>query len=881
MTFLSQVRKAALERPSLQLFRDYLSVAKNEGTTQDILTYIEDVKQLITKSVTATAPSTATTQSDLTEYMLLQKRALLIAAPQHFDSYLQYVEWDREPKRSFYLPRRKQLLPIVNALQDLADDKLDLLCVSQAPGTGKLVENDTKVFTRQGWKKHGDLVVGDEVVGLDGKYKKVLHVFPKDMADYEVTFTNGEVIRCHGNHEWVVYDRHRPDWKHPIIKTTKQMASVKLDTGTPGKRGHRYFYQLPLAMPVEGDVLDLPVDPYVLGMWLGDGTTTKPAITIGNRDRVLVYEMAKRGYHIRHIYEQIGCKRYEFYKLGDDLHKLGLCNYHHTIPKFIPEMYLRASIQQRLALLAGLIDTDGTKDRATRYTYSTTSENLRDSVCQLISSFGWRYSMSLEHPKMSSSGILGRKVVYIISFTPDLKIPCRVPRKKIHVGGLQRRVSISSIKPIEPREGNCIQVEGGIYRVGETMIPTHNSTMAIFYMTWLAGRNPDAPILGASHSNAFIRGVYDECLRILDAHGEYLWHDVFPTQSVSSTNAKDCRIDIGRRKRFETLEFTSIGTGNAGLYRAVQLLYCDDLVSGLEVALSKERLDKLWEVYTTDLRQRKMSKCKELHIATRWSVHDVIGRLEERYHNDPRARFIVIPALNEADESNFDYLYGVGFTTEAYHQQREIMDDVSWKALYMNQPVEREGLLYPEDELQRFFDLPDTPPDAILAACDTKDRGSDYCVMPIVYQYGRNYYVADIVCSDAAPEVVDELLIQALLQHKVQMARFESNSAGGRVAKTVQEAVKKRGGITKITTKYTVKNKETKILMASPFVKERFFFLDPSKQSRTYQAAMRMITSYTLAGRNKHDDTVDALAQLAEFVQSFDVSHLEVIQRPW
>ena len=206
------------------------------------------------------------------------------------------------------------------------------------------------------------------------------------------------------------------------------------------------------------------------------------------------------------------------------------------------------------------------------------------------------------------------------------------------------------------------------------------STLAIFFLTWLAGKRPNEPKLTGSHSNAFIRGVYDECLRILETNGEYLWHDVFPMVNVSSTNAKDCRIDVDKRQRFETLEFTSIGTGNAGLYRASDLLYCDDLVSGIEVALSKERLDKLWETYTTDLRQRKIGNhCKELHIATRWSVHDVIGRLESQYGNSDRAKFIVIPAMNKDDESNFDYDYGVGFTTEFYREQRDIMDDASWK----------------------------------------------------------------------------------------------------------------------------------------------------------------------------------------------------------
>ena len=410
------------------------------------------------------------------------------------------------------------------------------------------------------------------------------------------------------------------------------------------------------------------------------------------------------------------------------------------------------------------------------------------------------------------------------------------------------------------------------------------TTLAIFYLTWLAGRFPDEPMLTGSHSNSFVRGVYDECLRILDPNGEYLWKDVFPGISVSNTNAKDCRIDVGKRKRFETLEFTSIGTGNAGLYRASRLLYCDDLVSGIEVALSKERLDKLWETYTTDLRQRKIGDhCKELHIATRWSVHDVIGRLETDYGDSDRAKFIVIPALDENDESNFDYAYGVGFNTKFYHEQREIMEDASWRALYMNQPIEREGLLYAEDELRRYFELPDGEPDAILSVCDTKDRGKDYCAMPIVYQYGNDYYVEKIICDNSNPEVVETRLVMELMAHKVHFSRFESNSAGGRVAQKVQEQIKAKGGRTKITTKYTTSNKETKIMVNSPFIKEHCLFKDDSVigSDKEYRKAMQFLCSYTMSGKNKFDDIPDAFAQLSEFIQSLVGNKIEVFQRPF
>lgn len=410
------------------------------------------------------------------------------------------------------------------------------------------------------------------------------------------------------------------------------------------------------------------------------------------------------------------------------------------------------------------------------------------------------------------------------------------------------------------------------------------TTLAIFYLTWLGGKRPNDPKLTGSHSNSFVRGVYDECLRILDPNGDYLWSDVFPGISVSNTNAKDCRIDIDKRQRFETLEFTSIGTGNAGLYRAADLLYCDDLVSGIEVALSKERLDKLWETYTTDLRQRKIGNvCKELHIATRWSVHDVIGRLEREYIDSDRAKFIVIPALDDNDESNFDYAYGVGFSTKFYHEQRNIMDEASWKALYMNEPIEREGLVYSQDELRRYFELPSDSPDAIIGICDTKDKGTDYAFLPVAYVFGQDYYIDDCVCDNGLPNIVDARLTEILVRDKVKSCRFESNSAGRRVAEKIQEDVKKKGGITHITTKFTTANKETKIIVNSAWVKEHCLFKDSSLYTRKsdYGKMMDMLCSYTVAGKNKHDDVPDGMAMLAEYAQSLSGQKVEVFKRPF
>ena len=447
-----------------------------------------------------------------------------------------------------------------------------------------------------------------------------------------------------------------------------------------------------------------------------------------------------------------------------------------------------------------------------------------------------------------------------------------------------------------PRRKQLLQVVKALQRLADdeldllavSMPPgTGKSTLAIFFLTWLAGRNPEKPILGGSHSNAFLRGVYDECLRIMDAQGDYLWHDVFPKVQIIKTNAQDMMIDLGedkrKGKRFATLEVSSIGSGNAGKVRAENLLYCDDLVSDIQQAMSKDRLDTLWTQYSTDLRQRKIGNAKELHIATRWSLVDIIGRLEALYDGNDRAEFIVMPALDENDESNFDYGNSAGFTTQFYHEQRDAMGDASWRALYMNQPIEREGQLYNEDELRRYFELPDRTPDAILFVCDTKDKGTDYCVMPICYQYGNDFYCEDVVCDNSNPEVVEARLVSKLLQHKAQMGQFESNSAGGKVAEKVQKEVKEAGGIAKITTKYTTSNKETRIIVNSPFIKDRVLFKDNSiiKKDKEYRRMLNFLCSYTMAGKNRNDDVPDAWSLFAEYVQQLEGTKVEVFRRPF
>jgi len=455
----------------------------------------------------------------------------------------------------------------------------------------------------------------------------------------------------------------------------------------------------------------------------------------------------------------------------------------------------------------------------------------------------------------------------------------REPRKQFYMPRRKQLLPIAeALQDLE---------DGKLYLLGISQPPgTGKTTLAEFFLAWTSGKHPELANLVGSHSNTFLDGMYGEMLRIFDKNGDYRWTDVFPGLRVISTRARERMIDIGasrkQAKRFATVEFGSIGAQLAGRLRAQNLLYCDDLVDSIETAMSMDRLDKLWQAYYTDLRQRKIGdRCKELHICTRWSVHDIVGRLEREYEGDPRVRFLAFPALNEDDESNFDYPFGLGYTTADLRKQRELMDTPSWNALFQNQPIEREGQLYEESELRRFFELPDIEPDNIIAFCDTKEQGKDFCVMPIVYQYGRDYYIDKFICDNGKVEVLEERVARALVDNNVKNCRIESNRGGTLFAQNVQSRLKELGGTTNITTKWTQTNKETRIQANSGTAKSILLFKDPSlyPKDKEYRLAMTQLCSYSMMGKNKHDDVPDALAMLVDYLREQNFVKVSIMKR--
>lgn len=397
------------------------------------------------------------------------------------------------------------------------------------------------------------------------------------------------------------------------------------------------------------------------------------------------------------------------------------------------------------------------------------------------------------------------------------------------------------------------------------------STAGIFFLTGCMGWWPEMPNLASAHSGTLTRSFFDGVSQILCDTHEYTWHEIFPDVKFdkrSYMNSKDQTVNVGKPKRFKTLTCRAINASLTGATRCEKILYADDLCSGIEEALSKERMDKLWQTYNTDLKTRKKDDAKEIHIQTRWSVNDVVGRLQKEHEDDPRARFISIPALDAKGESNFNYDHRVGFSTKYFQDMRNSMDDVSWRCLYMNQPIEREGLLYHGDEIRRYLTLPHDPPEAILSIADTKNKGSDFFVQPVFLKYGEDYYMTDTICDDNSDYAVQyERSVQTVISNKVEVLRVESNNGGSRVAFEIAERLRKASYYCNITENYTTKNKETKIIVWAQWVKQHVLFKDKSLYlpRSDYGRFMGMLLSYTVAGKNAHDDAPDALAMFAEW----------------
>lgn len=401
---------------------------------------------------------------------------------------------------------------------------------------------------------------------------------------------------------------------------------------------------------------------------------------------------------------------------------------------------------------------------------------------------------------------------------------------------------------------------------------TQKTTLEKFFCSWIIGKYPKDYSLFFSHNSDITEKYYKGVLDITTDNLEYTWSEIFPDVKLQSTNAKLQEINFGKYKPYSSIQCSSIGSKNAGKVRTNRYLYCDDLIGTIEEALNPTILDKIWRIYGVDLKQRKLNQqVKEVIIMTRWSTKDVVGRIIELYGSSDRTKIISVEDIDPVTgESNFDYEYN-GMTVEFFNDQALTMDDISYRCLYKQQPIEREGLLFPEGKVMRYDDeeikkLRENPPEIITGQCDTKGKGTDFFVLPCFEKYGDYYYCTDCVCDNSPDyELQYENSANLIVDNEMQDCVFESNAGGDRVSEEVQKRVEEKGWICNIRPMATETNKEARIFQCSNWILQHVKFKDKSMYApkSQYGVMMAQLLSYSVSGKNVNDDVADVFATFA------------------
>jgi predicted phage terminase large subunit-like protein len=399
---------------------------------------------------------------------------------------------------------------------------------------------------------------------------------------------------------------------------------------------------------------------------------------------------------------------------------------------------------------------------------------------------------------------------------------------------------------------------------------TQKTTLEKFFCSWIIGKHPKDYSLFFSHSNEITGKFYKGVLDITTDDKEYKWNVIFPNLPVQSTNAQAQEANFGKYKAFSSIQCSSIGAKNAGKVRTNRYLYCDDLIGSIEEALNPIILEKIWRIYGVDLKQRKLNEqVKEIIIMTRWSTKDIIGHIIELYGNDPKLKIISIPDIDpKTGKSNFDYEYN-GMSVEFFNDQALTMDDISYRCLYKQDPIEREGLLYPEDKIMRYKELPKTRIKRITGQCDTKSSGTDFYVFPCLVEfegYEGTYYCTDTICNNSADyEKQYENSANLIVDNEMQDCDFEANQGGDRVANEVRKRVEEKGWLCNISDTATETNKEARIFQCSSWVLQHIVFKDRSlyEPKSDYAEMMSWLLKYSVSGKNLHDDVPDVFSNFA------------------
>lgn len=769
-------------------------------------------------------------------------------------------------------------------LDKFAHGEIKKMIVQMPPQHGKEISDNQIVATTKGIKKHGDLIVGDYVFGRDGTPVKVLWVSEKTRSEYVVSFSDGAKIECHGNHEWTVYNRFRQ--KEETIET-KHMASSTIYNGD-GKRGSRYKYQVDSNVCVMFDSRNVDLDPYVLGAWLGDGDSSCGIIHIGNNDVEII------GNSTYKFKESKGTTTRKFYspKLNILLKNNGLIKNKH-----VPDMYKYNSVEVRKNVIAGLIDTDGyVYHRNGRITISNTNKRIIDDAAFILRSLGQSVVVCEFKPRVSSSGIVGKKIVYQLCFNPTMTFPTKVKRKKITKLSINKKRAIVSIERKEGLGyGNCIQVDGGIYLVGDTFIPTHNSEGSSRKLpAFMLGLDPDRKICIGSYAATIARDFNRDVQRIIDTpryrelfSGTYLNGSNVVTMANTYLRNSDVIEMVGRKGSLRV-----VGRGGSLTSKTVDVSILDDVYKDYAEGNSPIVRAAAWKWYTTVVRTRLHNDSQELIVFTRWHDDDLIGRIEKSGETiidvkcwadledvTPGAWVrINFEGLKTGEPTEIDPREPGAALWESRHSKQKLeaqkaLDPVQFQCLYQGNPGSAEGRLY--QPFKTWVEKSDYGTYIRSGAyIDVADEGDDllFAATYDVYKSDNLFFnektkrmepilfalITDMEMTDENTDVTTVTVPAMINRNGTQKAWVESNNGGAGYEKVIKKKVR---AITDPF--YQGGNKESRIITASAMVNQHIIM--PFGWETRYKAVYDHVTGFLRNfGANTHDDPEDGLTGIYE-----------------
>ena len=431
--------------------------------------------------------------------------------------------------------------------------------------------------------------------------------------------------------------------------------------------------------------------------------------------------------------------------------------------------------------------------------------------------------------------------------------------------------------------------EYGEYKFLGVSLPARvgKSTICLFFLCWHSLRHPNSHNAMGGHAGTLVKGFYKELLNLMVSE-EYTFDVIYsrfhPSHvMIRDKSAEDYTITLDEPDRFATLTCRGIDATWTGAIDVSKdgVLYVDDLVRDRQHSLSPSRMEETYQEYLNKMVDRKNDGAQELMVGTLWNVLDPLERLRKQYENNPEYKFLRIPALDDNDESNFDYLVN-GFSTEYYTTMRERLDDAEWQAKYQQRPYVREGLLFPTDSL-KYFDgiIYMGEIKRVYAVIDVAVGGGDNLSMPICIESNTGARrVVRWIYDKRSTAVTVPRVVDAIIQEVITEVRIEHTGVGYLFEDTLKQELKARNvNFCKVISVNAPNrmSKEDKINGYSDYIKSNFEFLSPTvtalpendgrvavyKRDADYQRAMDDTAMYTSQGKNTNDDAPDSLAQLA------------------